>query len=1507
MSIKPIDQPLPGEQVVALSPESAAEAAVHWLARPNLFPGRALTAPTMQRRQRWQAGRLALHGQTLTAGIVHGLEVGHELLSPDREGDPSAVRLTIAAGLGIAASGEDVVLTRPVEIDLRQLPVFAEPSAEIELPQEEDPAPQPDEEAIRGALRVMSAADGDGGTDPPVRARALLRRRLGALFAAAPAAIPRVGVLVLQPIEVDRLGEFDPTDPCELDPCGEAGDNRSFEDWRVADGVRLAWYAWPLEWRPLPAEGPTLRNELAWTIFQAEAGLAYGALLPWEQLGVPLALIALDAQLQPRFIDCASVVRLGGRARDSRLALRAMQVSAAWRLAPLWQAQIEQLAEQIADAGDPPPAAAALAQGFARLPPAGLLPSSAIDLTVLPLNSATEALRSEFFPGTFELDAVPVPVEGLDLAVREAAALAPIEMDLPERVRVLVPVPQAVYEPRLLHEEVIDPEFQATLDRFLLVRAGALGARQGLRAKHSELVRLVSGRALSLPPPDQDPQALEAESLAPWGPPPLGGGHRGLLAAGVHQHFFDSATARLSVGAGEALYTWIYLDPDRPPRVVMLQWNDGGGWEHRAYWAAAGDDPLIHFGVGGTPSRARMGDLPQPGRWLRLDVPAAAVALAGVDARGMAFTLYDGQAAYGATGRLTAAGAEEAWFSNVLPAGAVVATSGQGTDAWTFLTPNDLAAPFEPAFGFEVDPEGDAPLGRNTAISGLLADPALTELVVAGGQVTGGVLSAPERSQLAARGLDGFIAFLKSRADRADDLIDYGFVKVQTDTYRMRQLILGTTAATRLAVSPALATIAQAETAVASQERIASFFGELKGTTALRTFAAGGSPQAAGGGVPTVAATAPAGTISRSAAAPSGAGLTLSGGVVTSPIARSSVVFSTSRTAGTVLEEKSTDIGRVLLGPKASGFTPADVTEADPLIGKATIRTTSIAQRLEQPKALEAKDYSTSTRHGAVQALLRLADELRGEDGGTTPGLFAGINVYGLADDPFLHTDEERTRRFVPLATFIATRSRLAELLNVPDREGDEAVHFSDSADLSDNTIALMRQVEGRVKLYRNAVAACERVREALGRDIAGAAASLAAWDERLAEARHDVAVTRALISEENERLAAINARRAAVLRQDVRFLAYIRPRETRNLIAAPVHRLDPGLLEAPVPACLREHADVPDELTAMLAVLREAPAAWFATVPKLIERLDRVDLLVRTMQAAQVRSQIFALRPQPAPIAITASPAARAIALVQVRQRQAVLETRQLAAAVDVTRLAALTWRGARDEVQAVVSLGDLIDGEHGRGEVSRRAAEAYDQMTRVAACLHAEFSAVLPSIRLDWAERLSQFDAAPRLRDLSILPRWPEIEYIDRKQMQGYVDWLFDQIDAREPRAEDLMNDVVRMCLLLAADAPIGRILAGRLPRPTVARPGARIPLTAFDPGRLRVGMHALIYSGPQVLVRAVVEDIGNEVSARVVHTAAAEISLGLEARVQFAEAEQVAVARRPAKPTAVRAKVL
>jgi hypothetical protein len=209
------------------------------------------------------------------------------------------------------------------------------------------------------------------------------------------------------------------------------------------------------------------------------------------------------------------------------------------------------------------------------------------------------------------------------------------------------------------------------------------------------------------------------------------------------------------------------------------------------------------------------------------------------------------------------------------------------------------------------------------------------------------------------------------------------------------------------------------------------------------------------------------------------------------------------------------------------------------------------------------------------------------------------------------------------------------------------------------------------------------------------------------------------------------------------------------------------------------------------------------------------------------------------------------------------------------------------------VVSLGDLIDGEHGRGDVSRRAAQTFEEIGRIAACLHAGFSSVLPSIRLDWAETLSQFDEAPTLRRLGALARWGEIPYADRYRIQGLADWLFSRINAREPRAESLMNDVVRMCLLLASHAPVGRIIAGRLPRPITIRPGVRLPVTAFDVSKLRVGMEALVYRESSVVARAIVEDIGaSEIATRVIHTAQPQLDLDTNVRVQFSPAKAVSL---------------
>ena len=88
--------------------------------------------------------------------------------------------------------------------------------------------------------------------------------------------------------------------------------------------------------------------------------------------------------------------------------------------------------------------------------------------------------------------------------------------------------------------------------------------------------------------------------------------HQSGFAAGEHQHYFYNATTTVAVGVGEALFTYVYLDPANPPSGVMLQWNDGS-WEHRAYWGAN----LIWGERWHGGRRYVRGALPAVGQWVR--------------------------------------------------------------------------------------------------------------------------------------------------------------------------------------------------------------------------------------------------------------------------------------------------------------------------------------------------------------------------------------------------------------------------------------------------------------------------------------------------------------------------------------------------------------------------------------------------------------------------------------------------------------------------------------------------------------------------------------------------------------------------------------------------------------------------------------------------------------------------------------------------------------------------
>jgi hypothetical protein len=127
--------------------------------------------------------------------------------------------------------------------------------------------------------------------------------------------------------------------------------------------------------------------------------------------------------------------------------------------------------------------------------------------------------------------------------------------------------------------------------------------------------------------------------------------HQSEYRAGMHQHFFDSTSDTLSVSAGDLLFCYVYLpnDPALRPRQLMLQWLQAGSWEQRAFW---GED-LLGWGVAGTASCLRLGDLPEAGKWLRIEVPVELLNLAGKELTGMAFTLFDGTATWGPAGVAT--------------------------------------------------------------------------------------------------------------------------------------------------------------------------------------------------------------------------------------------------------------------------------------------------------------------------------------------------------------------------------------------------------------------------------------------------------------------------------------------------------------------------------------------------------------------------------------------------------------------------------------------------------------------------------------------------------------------------------------------------------------------------------------------------------------------------------------------------------------------------------------
>ena len=1512
------------EHLAAVQPDLAPEVADHWNVRLNLYTGRALSDTALRQEQRGRAGRLATIGQLVSPGIVSGLEVS---LERGEEATRPRYYYQIAAGMGLTASGEDVIVRRPLRVNVLDVQVCG-PALLFAAT---------DEVPIRGQCGGAPADKVAHQVGGPTLGRLLQERADQGIPERDAPYLPRVGVLLLQPVQSEELFRAaDAADAWEDDP-----QNFAFEDQQIVDGSRLLWYVWPTEWRCLPKADRLRRNQLAYTIFDAEQANGPDDLLPWEHVGVPLALVAFNRRWKPLFADRNAVARAGGKPPRRTPAIA--NVGNPF----LWQARLEQFAEHVAEISVPVGplaqswdgahfdmqayAAPALWRQFRFLPPAGPLPRAVLNFTTR---------RQSFFPSTYRVDALPVPLEQLDVAMEGSAALAPFDTFVPDEVQILVPVPQPWFEPALLNEEAVSPTFNETIDALVLRRSKWLLRRLVVRQRKAVIDRAIEGREEFYP--DVDPRALDAaeavetNQVDPTVPElaaperTFGTNEEGLdlvstglmrlrdylseetpLYNDVSRAFFDlektgirpdidsraaeiAASEDLSTDAARARTGGEFREElvRQMPAVLKGKVTYDAARRHLLYTARA--EPMSD--TEWQQLRALSTDADYVNAVDRLAGRAAPVATVGafvprVREPFAALTAISTLRTIGLPRvripripsdrapldalpfpkrRLAEVASGKVWYDEV--AKQLVFTPRR--EPMTIAERDALlTAPPPPA------PDAGSPLVRAAIHARVfLAQPP---------SYVAAVHALYERSQqnevmqLERLGLRRFIDYLEKKIAAADDKIDLSFARVQADIYRLRQLMLGSNAATRLATSPALASIAQGESAVATQENLERFIQEAKAAstvdmTKLPTEVTYAPPVISSRIDPERSDDIHIGTVGGKTAA-RGATNTFAAALLTAR--------APATTAGAL---------------PVAGRTKAEVVGQAPIVGRALdFRSVTVAERLEQPKAPEAKDSAIATKAGVIEQLAAPGINVDDLD-------VPGFNVYD-ADARLVvaefKTVEERVRRVIPEETrhnFLEiTGRRLAtEILqgyhDLDPVDGDESAFFAVGVRALDHAVAVLRIVEGRIQAYNTALQRCRQTLAELERFSIEADERLDVIEGELTETRHDIGVARALLAEETTRVAGVNDRRRRIISEHVPYLAFRRPRSRDLLEDVPLRHLDPAAIEPVIPTCLTRRVDAPRELRAMTGLLREVPVRWFTHVSNIVDRLDRLEMIERTLQYAKVRAAAQSQVMLPSVLATKAPGVGIGASITRVVSvhQSIVSNIRAQVAQLDLSDFAAQSWLRARDRAREALSLGDLSDADHGRSEVARSAAQEVEMISRVAACLYERFGAVTPQIRLAWAQQLSQYDDPVNLRNLATLPRWDAIEYLDRRELQGLADWLFERIDPKEPRALALMSDLVRLCILLASHAPVNEIVAGHVHRPAAVQKGTRVELVA-DVAKVHVGMQVLMYAdaaaGAQVVARGVVEDLGDgKASARVVHAASPTVSLSANARVQFVEPE-------------------
>lgn len=1476
-----IHRPLADEHVIGVDPPMRPELPGVWRRRINPFAGRALSDRALTAEQESRSGLQRLQGLALAPGTVEGLEILVDSASVGRA--PGEAFFQLAPGHGIARSGEDVSVGGGRRMPFGDLPVILRVDHADALAGEGAPIHE------TGSL---ADAEGDGAlSGMAARLRPILPRRLGDTLAeiagnAESAGLPHVGIIVAQPVTATILGR--PRDLCPPDPRDDP-----YVDLQRIDGCRLALYLWPSEAvaiaggpdYSLPAGGPALRNRIAYRVFDNEKLLLDDEMHPWEEWGVPLAVAGFDEEWRLDFVDRFSVARIGGTPRP-----RTPLVPAAGE-PRLWQARIDQFVAHLSELPglDEPTLSAA----FVRMPPIGLLPPDLFDPILR---------RQHFFPGSFGVSAVPIARSNLELAVREAAPLASFNRNVPDRVELLVPVPDSAYDPHLLEREAEDPRFAEAIAAFIQDRALWLGRREAARRRYDRLLESVSGLVTGWPGGDLP---MEENCPAPRTQVPveISRTRRFTEQTAARVHLMMDAKTSLPVAKSDTLWFWVKIHSASGLTGLSLRLGRGS-----FTIAGRGTFPEIAFGVfwgaadaleigreTGNVQTRRIGDLPEPRVWHRLEVPADRAwrpdgrPLDDSIVNVVEFAQRGGDVEWGSFGKTDASGNVYTYIGDDAPPGALLRVDNAPQPGWPWQTVPGREALDVPDFD-TVSEEG---LRRVTAIDAFR------------GRWTQPYL-AQEMARIDENGIAPFLSDVEARLKATNDVVDLGFVRARADIYRVRQIMLGADAASRLVTSPSLADLASRdEGARATSKGIGEFLKDIQkppaqaaaATTGTGGTGSGGQPAGGRPKIPPPKIPAPRTvsmlpinvmlapmaarpvdvverrpTIMKVAAPPPGPMMAAAPMAMATPMPLAMMPMQIAAFQTTA--PKPTALPIAALALDSSRYRGADIRRQIPYAGLVE-RTVTVAERLNPAPAEQAFKYALATKDAILVTLSRLVS-------GAGP---AGIALGDLPVPGYKATDPNAPGP--TLAQLLEDRGREDRRFldaDEPPAEKHESSYFTATVETIDNSIALMRLVEARVTLFEELVQSLQDLRDDIQRSAQGAVAYLRSVDVEVEEARHDIGTAERLRAEEADRVASTNARREAVLAGQVEALAWRRVREAGHRTPVATLEIASGLAAEPVAACRQEHEEIPDEIEDYVELLRDAPVKWFPRIAAEVGRIQKLE----AARAAIEKMRERAAMPLTVAARRTVGPVPRFLRGVHqalVTQRRVAEQRRLAVAQVNLAALHNLSLVQAQVQIRETASLADLIGGRHRQPSLTRMASDEIEAIGQVAGCLHAAFGEVAPVIRLGWAEILSEYDRPAALESLAGLPDWAEVPMELRRTLDGFVDWLFGRIDRSIPEAHGAVNELVRIAMLMASHAPVDRIVPARLVVPAPARIGTRLQL-AVEGARIRKGMTALIRDRDNRLIsRAVVEDlVDGHASAILTHNLISVASLTADMRIEL-----------------------